>query len=54
MIRKASSSFRILEMELKCMQDSSSSLSEKIYSEDRVSNLKEFLEDPKKWRSKYA
>ena len=28
--------------------------SEKIYSEDKVSNLKEFLEDPEKWRSKYA
>ena len=28
--------------------------SEKIYSEDRVSSLKEFLEDPEKWRSKYA
>ena len=28
--------------------------SEKIYSEDKISNLKEFLEDPEKWRSKYA
>ncbi len=28
--------------------------SEKIYSEDKVSNLKEFLEDPEKWRNKYA
>ena len=28
--------------------------SEKIYSEDEVANLKEFLEDPEKWRGKYA
>ncbi len=28
--------------------------SEKIYSEDEILNLKEFLEDPEKWRSKYA
>ena len=28
--------------------------SEKIYSKDEVSNLKEFLEDPDKWRGKYA
>ena len=28
--------------------------SEKIYSEDEISNLKEFLEDPEKWRNKYA
>ena len=28
--------------------------SEKIYSENEVSNLKEFLEDPDKWRRKYA
>ena len=28
--------------------------SEKIYSEDEVLNLKEFLEDPENWRSKYA
>ena len=28
--------------------------SDKIYSEDEISNLKEFLEDPEKWRSKYA
>ena len=28
--------------------------SEKIYSEDEVLNLKEFLEDAENWRSKYA
>ncbi len=27
---------------------------EKIYSENEISNLKEFLEDPEKWRNKYA
>ena len=28
--------------------------SEKIYSENEISNLKEFLEGPEKWRNKYA
>ena len=28
--------------------------SEQIYSENEISNLKEFLEDPDKWRNKYA